>query len=48
MIIKLVIWLVLGGLIALINRKPALADTLWWVIIGLGALATIMVYVRPF
>ena len=48
MIAKLVIWLVLGGLVALINRKPALAVPLWWGILGLGALAGIMVYIRPF
>lgn len=48
MIVKIVIWVVLGGLIALINRKPALATTLWWVLIALGALAAVMVYYRPF
>lgn len=47
MIVKLVIWLVLGGLIALINRKPALAGALWWGIIALGAVAAVMVYIRP-
>ena len=44
LIVKLLIWLSLGGIIVLINRKPALAKTLWWFILGLGALATIMVY----
>ena len=48
MIVKLVVWLLLGGLIVLINRKPALAVTLWWTILGLGALSTIMVYLKPF
>ena len=47
MIAKVVIWFVLGGLIALINRKPALALPLWWVLIALGALAAVMVYARP-
>ncbi|MEM8866726.1 MAG: hypothetical protein AAGC73_00505 [Verrucomicrobiota bacterium] len=47
-LVKLVIWLILGGLIAVINRKAELAGTLWWVLIGLGGLAAIMVYARPF
>lgn len=46
-LVKLVIWLILGGLIAMINRKPQLAGTFWWVLIGLGGLAAIMVYARP-
>jgi hypothetical protein len=47
-IVKIVIWVALGGLIALINRKPALATVLWWALIALGAIASIMVYARPF
>lgn len=47
MIAKIVIWVVLGGLIALINRKPALGVALWWGLIALGALAAVMVYARP-
>ena len=47
-LVKLVIWFILGGLIAVINRKPALAPKLWYGLIGLGLAATIMVYVRPF
>jgi len=43
-LVKLVIWIALGGLIALINRKPALAVTLWWLLIALGILSSIMVY----
>jgi len=48
MIVKLVIWLVLGGLIALINRKPALAVALWWLIIGPRCASGHQVYIRPF
>lgn len=48
MIAKVAIWFVLGGLIALINRKPALAVPLWWGLIALGGLAAVMVYIRPF
>ena len=44
LIVKIVIWLVLGGVIVLINRKPELAKTLWWSILGLGIVAVIMVY----
>lgn len=43
-LVKLLIWVALGGMIVLINRKPALAVKLWWGLIGLGALATILVY----
>lgn len=48
LIIKFIIWLALGGLIVLINRKPALAVPLWWTLIALGALAAIMVYIVRF
>jgi len=44
LIAKMVIWLALGGVIVLINRKPALAKPLWWSILGLGILAAVMVY----
>jgi len=44
LIVKMLVWLALGGLIAVINRKPALAGTLWWLLLGLGALAVVMVY----
>lgn len=44
LIIKILIWLALGGVIVLINRKPDLAKPLWWSILGLGSLAVILVY----
>ena len=47
-LVKLFIWLALGGLIAVINRKPELATMLWWLLVLLGLLAAIMVYARPF
>ena len=47
-LVKFVIWLVLGGLIVLINRKPQLAMLLWCLLIALGATAAIMVYVVRF
>jgi|TARA_Y100000385_G_scaffold253596_1_gene277832 hypothetical protein len=47
-LVKFVIWLVLGGLIVLINRKPQLALLLWCLLIALAATAAIMVYVVRF
>ena len=47
-LVKFVIWLALGGLIVLINRKPQLAMLLWFLLIALGATAAIMVYVVRF
>ena len=44
-LVKFVIWLLLGGLIVLINRKPQLAMLLWFLLIALSATAAIMVYV---
>ena len=48
LIVKLAIWLDIAVLISFINRKPAAAAWLWWALLGLGALAAVMVYVRPF
>lgn len=48
LIAKMVIWLILGGLIVLINRKPQLAVTLWWLLIVLGAIAASLVYIIRF
>ena len=47
-LVKFVIWLIFGGLIVLINRKPQLAMLLWCLLIALGATAAIMVYVVRF
>lgn len=44
LIVKLLIWLALGSIISLINRKPELAKTLWWIILGLGITAAVIVY----
>lgn len=43
-ITKLIVWLLLGASIALINRKPALAKILWWLILALGIIAISSVY----
>ena len=47
-LVKFVIWLIFGGLIVLINRKPQLAMLLWCLLIALSATAAIMVYVVRF
>ena len=44
LLVKILVWLALGGVIVLINRKPALAKTLWWSILALGIIAATMVY----
>jgi len=45
---KVVIWLLLGGIIALIRRKPALATFHWWATIGLATLAAYLAVFKPF
>ena len=46
--VKFVIWLLLGGLIVLINRKPQFTMLLWYLLIVLSRTASIMVYVVRF
>lgn len=48
LIVKMLVWLALGGLIVLINRKPNMAVFLWWLLIALGAVATFTVYIGRF
>jgi hypothetical protein len=45
---KVVIWVILGGLIAVIFRKPTLAKPLWWMTIALAALAAYLAGNKPF
>ena len=45
---KVVIWLVLGLLIAVIGRVPALAKPLWWITIALAAIAAYLALNKPF
>ena len=45
---KLVIWTVLGGMIAVINRQPRLGTVLWWTIIVLGCTAATLATMKPF
>lgn len=44
LIVKILVWVALGGMVSLINRKPEFAKALWWGILGLGLLAAVMVY----
>jgi len=45
---KVVIWVILGGLIAVIFRKPTLAKPLWWLTLALAALAAYLGINKPF
>ena len=45
---KVVIWIVLGALIAVIARKPTLAKPLWWITIVLAGLAAYLAGSKPF
>jgi hypothetical protein len=45
---KIIIWLVLGVLIAVIGRSPSLAKPLWWITIALAAIAAYLALNRPF
>lgn len=47
-IVKIVIWVILGGVIAIINRKPEACKALWFVILVLGITAAFMAGVKPF
>jgi hypothetical protein len=47
-LVKVAIWIALGGMIVLINRKPQLSQILWWSTILLGVLALLMVVLKPF
>lgn len=43
-LIKLVIWVLLGGLIAWINRKPCCASKIYWILLALGLVSVSAVY----
>lgn len=47
-IAKVVGWVLIGGMLALINRKPQLSMVWFWVVIGLGAFNIAMAYWKPF
>jgi hypothetical protein len=45
--IKLLIWLVLGGIIVLIRRAPQLGTLLWWLLPLLGGIAAWAAIFKP-
>ena len=47
-LVKIVIWIALGGVIALAWRKAEHAKKIWWAIPILGALAVYMAIFKPF
>ncbi len=47
-LVKIIIWLIFGGLIAILKRKPELGQTLLWTSTALGIIAVIMAVAKPF
>ncbi|MFT5122715.1 MAG: hypothetical protein ACI9TH_001813 [Kiritimatiellia bacterium] len=45
---KIGIWLLIGGLFSVINKKPSLGKTLWFTIFLLGVVAAYLGYRKPF
>ncbi|MEM7480862.1 MAG: hypothetical protein AAF481_06785 [Acidobacteriota bacterium] len=45
--LKLALWLVMGGILAVVRRAPRLALTLWWTIPLLGGLAAFLAIMKP-
>lgn len=46
--LKILIWLVLGGLIVLIKRAPNLRGSLWFLVVVLGTFAAYLALYKPF
>ena len=46
--IKVAIWIVIGGIIALIRRQPQLTGILWWILPLLGTFAGYLAIFKPF
>jgi hypothetical protein len=44
---KVIIWMVFGGLVGVIFRKPVMARSLWWVVIVLAGLAAYLAGHKP-
>ncbi len=44
---KLFIWVILGAMLVVINRKPKFGTTIWWIVIFLGATAAYLAGVKP-
>lgn len=46
--LKIVIWLVFGGVTVLVRKQPSLAGALWWLLPLLGAFAGYLALYKPF
>ena len=47
-LVKVAVWVLLGAMIAIINRKPEYSQYSWWGTILLGVIALLMVVLKPF
>jgi hypothetical protein len=47
-IVKIVIWLAMGALIMPIKKKPSSGTMVWYIALGLGALAGYLAIFKPF
>lgn len=45
--VKLAIFAVLGSLVGIVRKRPALAKVVWWVTIGLSIMAATMALYKP-
>jgi hypothetical protein len=45
---KIIIWIILGGIIALIYRLPNANKALWYIVLLLGAFAAYLAIMKPF
>lgn len=45
--VKLAVFAVLGGLVGVVRKRPALAKTVWWATVGLSVLAASMALYKP-
>ncbi len=46
--VKIIVWVILGALLAAINRKAVAAPVLFWITVGMGFVAVLAVYLKPF
>ena len=47
-IVKLIVWLIIGGLSGVIYKQPTTAKPLWFIILILGAVAAYLAGSKPF
>lgn len=48
LLVKILIWIVLGGMVAIAYKKPAAAKTWWFVVPLLGLIAVALAVFKPF